>query len=233
MHVITVDSNIDPKCIKVRKPYTLHNKLHFEITYAAAATQRVSLVIQSPLCIMPFNYSLYDDKYLQLNLQITSERFVKIIHDIKTIIYHKVKKIRDFTFEPSSTLRLYNQDYESVGVFDNNAKASTLKNLVKLDKIYVLFQFEKLVLCENNNAAFMYKLLQIKKDDMSNIKTQCMIGGKAPPPPPPGPPPPPPPIFKSPLLFKVSIPKKQQQSSYKPPSLKEILDAKSKLKKSN
>ena len=233
MHVITVDSNIDPKCIKVRKPYTLHNKLHFEITYAAAAAQRVPLVIQSPLCIMPFNYSLYDDKYLQLNLQITSERFVKIIHDIKTIIYHKVKKIRDFTFEPSSTLRLYNQDYESVGVFDNNAKASTLKNLVKLDKIYVLFQFEKLVLCENNNATFMYKLLQIKKDDMSNIKTQCMIGGKAPPPPPPGPPPPPPPIFKSPLLFKVSIPKKQQQSSYKPPSLKEILDAKSKLKKSN
>jgi hypothetical protein len=225
MYVITTE-NYNLKSIRVQKPYKLNNKLHFEINYTAVYNTRVPLIIQSPTCIMPFNYSLYDDKYLQLHLQITNDDFAKMINDIKTTIYNKVKKYHEFTSMTCSYLRLYNNDYERVGVFDSNAKTSSLTNLVKLDKLYVLFQVEKLVIDQDNAAVIMFKLLQVKKNAI-DTKSQCMIG--KPPPPPPGPPPPPPPIFKPPIFKAASIAIKTKQS-FKPPSLKEILDAKSKLK---
>lgn len=234
MHVLTLDHSITPTCVRVQKPYIMGGKSCFELYYSTStSSSKVPLIIQSPICIMPYSYSLYDDKYLQVNVQLIDNRFIKMMEDLKRVIYKKITRggFDIPTFESScTTLRLYNKDYESVGVFDNSGKPLTLKGVVRSDKIYVLFQVEKLVI-STTSSTLMFKLLQIKKADVS-LTSQCMIGGggsKPPPPPPPGPPPPPPSIFKPIKLDKkiIPLPLKKQ---YKPPSLKEILDAKSKLK---
>jgi hypothetical protein len=234
--MIVTNNKIDLKCIKVRKPYTLDNKLHFDINYQDDSF-RGPLYIQSPIGILPYRYNLYSDKYFQVDLQISCFEFHKLMNSINKTILNKVKSWCNINnYIENTTFRFYNYNCESINVFDSNAKPIPLNTIVKHDKVYVLFQVEKLIYSkETEKINIALKILQIKR--VATVLTKCMIAmGAPPPPPPPGPPPPPPPpqpIFKLTGVSKAlpsSI--KKQAEKYKPPSLKEILEAKSKLKKS-
>ena len=235
-HLITDYNTIDLKCIKVQKPYCLDNKLHFDINYVN--TFRGPLYIQSPLGILPYKYNLYDDKYFQIDVQISCEKFQKFIKSISDVIFNKIKKWCKISCHiNTTTFRFYNYNSDLINIFDSNANISSLNRIVKHDKVYLLFHFEKVVYNkENDKISVALKLLQIKT--MTTPLFKCMIRteeSSKKPPPPPGPPPPPPPpqpVFK--LFASKALPDviKRQVEIYKPPSLKEILEAKSKLKKS-
>ncbi len=239
-HLVT-NNKIDLKCIKVRKPYTLDNKLHFDINYQDNSL-RGPLYIQSPVGILPYRYNLYDDKYFQMDLQISCPEFHEFMNSINKTILNKIKawcNIENYKYINGATFRFYNYNCDSINVFDSNAKQVSLNSIVKHDKVHVLFQLEKIIFNKaTDKMNIALKILQIKTAADIIGLTKCIIGGKGlgPPPPPPGPPPPPPPpqpIFKLTGVAKP-LPEsiKKQAEKYKPPSLKEILEAKSKLKKS-
>jgi hypothetical protein len=251
MIVIKDKQDIDINKINVKKPYVIENKSYFNIFY-----EDNLIFIQTPLCFLPFNYNLYDNRYFQLDLNIIEDdiKFIELLNSILQFIYNKVKKkynnIKKLD-NGSYRIRLKNNNHDTIHAFDINKQLIDLRNISKGDRVKCIFQIEKVILI-NNDASINLKIIQIQKIDKSIdiFKTPILFKG-SPPPPPPLPPPPPPIFFSKGLIInkkdtviisknKTQIPSledilssknKLKKPEIKPPSLEEILSSKNKLKK--
>jgi hypothetical protein len=237
MIVISNKTNLVIDDIRIKKPYIISTKKIFNIFYK----NEDLLLIQTPECYLPFNYHLYDNRYLQLELVLLNslDEFKILLDLITSYLYNKISKY--YAINPikpilqDSRIRLSNNNYDTIRVFNNKKTLIDIRNLSKEDRVKCIFQIEKIVI-DKNETSIKIKIFQIKKLDTSVdvINLPSLFQEHSKPPPPPGPPPPPPPpfIIKKQLIIPVaSQPKVIKSKLQKPPTLQEILLAKTSLKK--
>lgn len=156
--------------IKILLPYNIENKTYFDIF----VKDRDPFLIQTPFCIIPYKYSLYDDKYFSIELLTDSKDFKEMIHFIVDTMIKKISyKFKDlllnktinygiFSKESEYKFRLRNPNIDSIFVFDDQHNTIDIRNIEKNDRIQTIFQIEKLLI-DNTSISLVSRLLQIQK----------------------------------------------------------------------
>lgn len=183
LDICTVD-NYNTKSISVSKPYHVNDDTYvFNIKY----TKSICL-IQTPTCIIPYSYSLYDDNSFKLDISTESSSMYKMMNDICSIVIKKIynhneeyiknKNIKEICNKVQNKykLSLRNKDANNIYTFNSKQEPISLTTLHTFDKVICLFELKRLVI-KNEKVFWQTNLLQIKKCS-STIQpsfSQCLI----------------------------------------------------------
>lgn len=174
--------NIDK--VQIIKPYIIENKKIFNILY-----NKHQLLIQTPLCTLPYRYMLYDNKYFQIDLFFTLQEFKDIIDKIIDPIHKKIKRrypllIKNknyidpiMTINDTFKLRAKNLNIESIGVYNYNKNKIDIRNIERNDQIKAIIQLERIII-DIDSYYFTFKIIQIKKNqniDFFSPNINCLI----------------------------------------------------------
>jgi len=182
-------SDFTKESIRVFKPYAVDLKYHFDLAYADNP-----LLIQSPGCIVPFKYSVYDNKFFSIDLFVKDAGFKQMIESVEDWIVQRIQRkyasvvhgrffVRSLqTTSDSFKLRLRNQNVDSVLLFDGNRRVVDLRNMERNDQVKAIFQFERLIV-DGDTYFFNLKALQFKKSVVIDPFTQveCLFKEDEPP----------------------------------------------------
>jgi hypothetical protein len=172
------------KKLKIIKPYSIENKKIINILY-----DKQSLLIQTPLCTLPYRYMLYDNKYFQIDLFFTLQEFKDIIDKIIEPIHDKIKKnfaslIENKNYiEPIMTvnntfkLRAKNINIEAITVYNYHKNKIDIRNIERNDQIKAIIQLERIII-DIDSYYFTFKIIQIKKNcsiDFFSPTINCLI----------------------------------------------------------
>lgn len=175
--IIYSKNNIIKNNIKILLPYRIDKKIAFNIFYK----DRNPLLIQTPLCSIPYKYMIYDDKYFQMNLFIDSKEFTELIEFITTYIINKIsKKFSKLIFNKKLIkpfikvnndinndnndiiLKLINYNVDSILLFDNSKNIIDIRNIEKNDQVKAIIQVERFII-DTDSYSFTIKIIQLLK----------------------------------------------------------------------
>lgn len=170
--VITSKNTLVIEKVKVLMPYMVDTKIIFDIYY----DDRKPLLVQTPVCTLPYSYSLFDNKFFQIDLCFSERDYEETMTALLSIVLNKIKKkfhhlIQDkpLTSPISSIkegtlykLRLRNNNVDSVVVFDENRRRIDVRNIERNDRLQSVFQVDRLIINEKN-INLNLKVLQLKK----------------------------------------------------------------------
>lgn len=185
---ICIVDNYNLSNISVRKPYSVTDNTHiFDIKY-----MKNVCLIQTPICIIPYSYSLYDNNSFKLDIVTEIHAIHKMLDDICSFIINKInnyntkylqsiniKNICNKIDDKTSTrykLSLTNKDANNVYTFNSKQEPISLTTLHTFDKVVCLFELKRLVL-KNDKGFWQTNLLQIKKcsNSIQPSFAQCLI----------------------------------------------------------
>ena len=171
INIIHKIENLALDKIRVVKPYNFENKYFFNIFY----DRNYPLLIQTPICILPYRYMLYDNKYFQIDMFFDIVEFKNLIEVILKHINNKIKKkyktiLNDKNYidtvmkMPNNMfkLRAKNTNVDSINVYNYNRNRIDIRNIERNDQIKALIQIEKFLI-DKDSYSFLFKIIQIKK----------------------------------------------------------------------
>jgi Subunit CCDC53 of WASH complex len=182
-NICTVD-NYNTSHITVSKPYHVNDDTYvFNIKY-----NKSMCLIQTPTCIIPYSYSLYDDNSFKLDIQTEMEGVYKMMN---AICSHILKKINNYNQEyikdkniqevcskvqDKYKLSLRNKDANNVYTFNSKQEPISLTTLHTFDKVICLFELNRLVI-KKEKVFWQTNLVQIKKCSsiIQPSFSQCLI----------------------------------------------------------
>lgn len=186
-HVIKDSKDCELSCIDVKKPYKVTNDIWiFELSY-----NKAPFVFQTPECIIPYSYYMYDNKTFRLDVSITDNEFPQMLSDVNQLIQKRVSKYdnsligdklyinyikRSESAESNDyRLRLKNNHIDNVIVFDHEKNRIPVTSLQTFDRIICLFQLQRLIV-QKDSYMFQCQLLQVKRLNTIVLNTSlCLI----------------------------------------------------------
>lgn len=170
-HIIKSYSDINFNLIEVKKPYTISDNIFiFDISY-----DKNPFLFQTPDCVIPYSYSLYDNKTFKIDVTIKDDAFSTILLDVNKYIEAKITKYNKTILENKISidyikknntndcrLRLKNNYVQNVLVYDKTKNQIDITNLQTFDKVVCLFQLQRLIV-QKENYIFQCQVLQIKR----------------------------------------------------------------------
>lgn len=169
-NICTVD-NYNVNNITVSKPYSVTDNTYvFNIKY-----MKNVCLIQTPISIIPYSYSLYDNNSFKIDIISDAYVFHRMLDNISSCIINKINKydvkylhdksIKSITSNVDNKkykISFMNKDANNIYTFNSKQEPISLTTLHTFDKIICLFELKRLVL-KNNKGFWQTNLLQIKK----------------------------------------------------------------------
>jgi hypothetical protein len=170
--VVSSQHDIQVSKVRILMPYTVDDKTVFSIFYG----ERNPLLVQTPLCTVPYKFALYDDNYFHIDLQYNGSELNSLLDRIQTTILSKIRKrfhhileglplVSPITSikEDVNKIRLRNYNVAAIVVFDTNRKRIDIRNIEKNDAIRAIFQVDKLIV-DAKSIQLGLKLVQLRKN---------------------------------------------------------------------
>ena len=170
VQILTDSSKLDLSTIKIKKPYAVGDRTIYDLH-----VNNEPILIQTPVCHVPYAYSLFDNKYFQMDLVVKDDNFKKMLDEIAANIYERIEKYSDATIDKkdmieiykksegdSYRLRLKNGNCELIRVFDIHKLRLHIQNIDKNDRVKAIFQIERFIIGAEN-CFFTFKLFQLLK----------------------------------------------------------------------
>ena len=186
LQIIHKEHELCLKSIRVKKPYSVGNRKIFVITHNLIDP----LLIQTPAVVLPYNYSLFDNNYFQIDILVKDRLFISLLDKMvshiwrRISIYEKNLVLKDWLYIPKeltaddcAKIRLKNENVNNVSVFTSERHEMSYRNLSKNDMIQAIFQIEKIIVDLHDNCTFYFKVLQIKKcfQSKDTIFNKCIM----------------------------------------------------------
>lgn len=183
-YIIKSLQDCDLSLITIKKPYEVSKDIHiYDITYA-----KKPLLIQTPICTIPYSYSLFDNNTFKIDIQLSTKEFLDTIASIHQYVLNKIECYRkehlqnksfiDYTKEINNEyrLRLRNSNISNIDVFDASNNVINVSALQTYDKVICLYQLQR-VIVQKDLYMFGTCLCQIKRLSigMNNIQRNCLI----------------------------------------------------------
>lgn len=179
MYILSTQDTVNFKSIRIKKPYYVHGKLVYNIFY-----ENDPLLCQTPISSIAYNYMVFDNKYFQIDIEISQKEFIDKITSIMQNICQRLKikdkiikdGIRLIPKTDTHLLRLRNENVDSIKVFNNDKQNIDIKNLSRLDRIIAIFQFDK-VIVDDQQVTFHLNAIQFKKLwlNCDTVSNECMV----------------------------------------------------------
>jgi len=188
VHIIYKNENLSLEKIKVVKPFKFEDKFFFNIFY----NKTHPLLIQTPKCILPYRYMLYDNKYFQIDIFFENIEFRNLIEQIVEHIKNKININKKFSallkdknyIDSIMTLpnnmfkvRAKNSNVDAINVYNNNKTRIDIRNIERNDEIRAIIQIEKFII-DKDSYSFLFKIVQIKKHcviDTYSPNVKCLF----------------------------------------------------------
>lgn len=185
LNICTVD-NYFTRNISVCKPYSVIENTHiFNIKY----TNNVFL-IQTPVCVIPYSYSLYDNNSFKLDVVTDTSKIYTMLNKCCSYITEKIGKYNEeyvkdkhiteicCKVKDKYKLSLKNKDASNVYAFNSNEEQISLTTLHTFDRVICLFELKRLVI-KNDKIFWQTNLVQIKKCStiIQPSFSRCLITG--------------------------------------------------------
>lgn len=185
INICTVD-NYDIKNISICKPYSVNDNTYiFNIKY-----MKNMFLIQTPICVIPYSYSLYDNNSFKLDIVCDASNMYKMTTDCCA---HIIKKISRYSKELVANkniielcskvqdkykLSLKNKDASNIYTFNSREDAISLTTLHTFDRIICLFELKRVII-RNDKVFWQTNLVQIKKlsHTIQPSFSKCLITG--------------------------------------------------------
>jgi hypothetical protein len=175
-NILTIKSEYEHKKIALRKPYKTASGIQvFDIVY-----DKKPLLIQTPTCIIPYSYNLFDNDAFKLDITTTCKKFVEMISNINKHILAKLDKYDNTILEnrvcidylkyvnnsDEHRIRLKNCSTSNITAFDRDCNTINIRSLQTFDQVVCLFQLQRLII-QKDTYIFSTTLLQVKKLNIS------------------------------------------------------------------
>jgi hypothetical protein len=186
-HIIKESKDCVLSFIDVKKPYKVANDIWvFDLSY-----NKEPFVFQTPECIIPYSYYMYDNKTFRLDVNMINNEFPQMLSDVNKNIIKRVSKydnnlIGDKLYinyikkcesveSNDYRLRLKNNHIDNVVVFDQTKNKIPVTTLQTFDKLICLFQLQRLIV-QKDSYMFQCHLLQVKRLNTVILNTSlCLI----------------------------------------------------------
>lgn len=172
--IICTDSDIDINDIKINKPYVTNDERYvFNIT----RTTDNPLVFQTPTGYVPYDFLTINNNRFQIDIIISNPKFIELLKSIEEYVISKLANKYNISMcfplfteldNNSFKLRFRNGQKNGVKTFNLGKELIQLTDVVKDDKIDVIFQIDRFV-CSDKYSYFSMKILQIRKHERMTI----------------------------------------------------------------
>ena len=157
--------------IAVKKPYQAsHGIFVFDITY-----DKKPLLLQTPVCTIPYSYSIFDSNAFKMDVVTCMKGFVSIIEKIHRHVLSKIKShdnsilsgkqmigyVKEMN-DDEVRIRLRNTSTKSIMAYDRNSMPIPVSSIQSLDKVVCLYQLQRVVV-QNDIYMFSTCLCQVKR----------------------------------------------------------------------
>ena len=166
--IITSVRDFEQIKVKLSVPFKYDNKTIINIIVGNFEP----LLIQTPICTVPYRYKLYDDNYFQIDLIHQDDKFKELIDTIINQVCKKVPIKCPNVFEQA--FKLKNCDVSTIQVFDGNKNKIDIKSISKHDVVKAIFQIDHVIIQEEN-ISFGFKVIQIMKCNPNVNQSSCLF----------------------------------------------------------
>jgi hypothetical protein len=168
--VIKTLNDVVMKDIKVKRPftYTLPSKMSQTVFRISHAGQ--PLLFQTPVVVIPYSYSLYDNERFSLDVILFKDDpvFSRLMDSIADYILQKIKKkcpVPSVLVEPCifrSRMRFRTNNIDSIMTFDINNRPLDTRCIQTHDRMMCLFSISRFVVGDSK-CYFQLELHQMKR----------------------------------------------------------------------
>lgn len=176
-------SDFDPQSIRIKKPITVGKRR----IYALKSVSDTDILVQTPRCIIPYSYVLFDNNKFQLDILSDNQNFVTFLTNIYEYVYRKISKkgksdiIRDDYYvkkydSSNYRIRLRNESVHTVSCYCNQKCGIDYNQICRDDRVICILALDRFII-SSDFTIFYLKVCQIKKCDMAltSILTSCII----------------------------------------------------------
>lgn len=184
--IVTIDKECNLSLISVKKPYqACHGIYVFDITY-----DKQPLLIQTPICTIPYSYSIFDNNSFKIDVNTNMKAFATTLDKIHSHILNKIrcydesmvkdKELVDYVKEVNDDevrIRLRNTSTQNIMAFDRSSLLMPVSNIQSLDRVICLYQLQRVVV-QKDLYMFGTCLCQIKRLNVglkSSTNNTCLI----------------------------------------------------------
>ncbi len=183
-NIITSVGDCDVSLISVKKPYQVSQGIYvFDIAY-----NKEPLLIQTPICTVPYSYSIFDNNAFKIDIVTCVSEFFSLLEKVHQHIINKIntfnpsmletKQFINYTKEVNDDeirIRLKNTSTHNILAFDRNSAAIPVSSIQSLDKVVCLYQLQRVVV-QKDLYVFSTCLIQMKRLNigLKTIET-CLI----------------------------------------------------------
>lgn len=181
--------NNDITVIKVKKPYKSNSSASVFNVHSGNAP----VLIQTPVCVIPYSYLLYDDNSLKVDVNFTETCFDPLLRSIEEKVQDMVKRfdatcLRDVSLsrlceketrddQPAYKMSFRTRNIHRVGIFNCRNQPMDLSQVQTFDKVLCLFEVSRFVV-KGSKTFWQTQLVQIKQLSPSSFitkQTPCLI----------------------------------------------------------
>jgi hypothetical protein len=182
--IITTDDDCDLSLISVKKPYQVSHGIYvFDIAY-----DKKPLLIQTPICTIPYSYSIFDNNAFKIDVVTCMKNFICTTDRIHQHILNKIRVhdsnllnnkqaidyIKDMN-DGEARIRLRNTSTKNIMAFDRNSTSIPVSTIQSFDRVICLYQLQRVVV-QNDMYMFSTCLCQVKRLNVSLRQLDtCMI----------------------------------------------------------
>lgn len=171
--------DFDVSTIKIKKPVVVGRRR----LYCLKTKEDTDIIIQSPRCIIPYSYVLFDDHKFQLDILSNNKTFTSLLTTIYEHIYHKIKRkckldlVKDDYYiknydDDNRRIRLRNDNVNNIGFYCSQKCNIPVNQLSRDEYVICIFTVDKFII-SNEFTIFYLKVLQVKK--CSETLQACLV----------------------------------------------------------
>lgn len=170
--------DIDIQMVRIKKPFRMAGKSYvFEIFFGKENHQ---IFLQTPLCMAPYGYFMTHSQdnpcAFVIDLVLNDEGYLRMVSGLLRHVYDKLMSCVPATVNgkkyvspvKEGTVRLRNANIDDVKVFDEKGESIALSHIHKNDKVYAIFQLEKVVVFSDVICPIL-KVLQLKRQGTPSV----------------------------------------------------------------
>lgn len=183
--VIRTINDIVMKDIKVKRPFTYILPSKMSQTIFRISYKEQPLLFQTPVVVIPYSYSLYDNERFSLDVILFKDDpvFSRLIDSTTEYILKKIQKkypVPSILVEPCifrSRMRFRTNNIDSIMTFDINNRPLDTRCIQTHDRMLCLFSISRFVVGDSK-CYFQLELHQIKRlESLTSVvsKDTCLI----------------------------------------------------------
>lgn len=183
--IVKTLNDVVMKDIKVKRPFTYMLPSKISQTVFRISHLGQPLLFQTPIVVIPYSYSLYDNERFSIDVILLEDDpvFSRLIDSIAEYILEKVQKkyaVPSILVEPCifrNRMRFRTNNIDSIMTFDINNKPLDTRCIQTHDRMLCLFSISRFVVGESK-CYFQLELHQIKRlESLTCVvsKDTCLI----------------------------------------------------------